>query len=358
LAPSGDTAQKPDRTPSGDGQDKLKKTVAELEKAALEEKPDPAALLAMVQQLQKLLEQLPGKTTGTDGERQKLRQAMKALEGKLKSLPESVPLGKTEKQALDKLVGDFRLALQKGKQPLPFRTVMRASGTDRMATRQDLTAASSGQAERVPAEPVRGRRLGQAQPATAQTAPSKTVSVETHTAVRQVHDSFGQRTASGQPQGTPVSFASLQGAGKARGTKSAAEVKQVFSQIVERARITHKSGMSEMRLQLNPKSLGKVGMRLVLQDGAVTARLSVANSEIRELIAHNLDSLQRELREAGINLANLDLTNQGGNELFRRQIAETGEQFVRAAAPVAETVRETPVPARRSRHEGNVDVVA
>ncbi len=44
LAPSGDTAHKPDRTPSGDGQDKLKKTVAGVEKAALEEKPDPAAL--------------------------------------------------------------------------------------------------------------------------------------------------------------------------------------------------------------------------------------------------------------------------------------------------------------------------
>jgi hypothetical protein len=61
----------------------------------------------MVQQLQKLLEQLPRQTTGTDGVRQKLRQAMKALEGKLKSLPESVPLGKPKSRRWTSMVGDF-----------------------------------------------------------------------------------------------------------------------------------------------------------------------------------------------------------------------------------------------------------
>lgn len=356
LDRSADSGQKPEKAGAHDGQEKVKKALADLEKAAAEENPDPALLLGLLQQLQKVLPRETRQGNTQSGQDTRLQQALKALEVKLQALPDNAPLGKAEKLELEKLVSRFKLALQEGKQSGRGQVIAMAAGADKAIPRQELAVA--GHVERKSGEVQRGKTGPETRVLTDGNAPSKTVKLETETAVRNVRDATGQRNISRDDQGNHVTFTSLQQTERKKGAVLPPDAKQVFSQIVERARITHKSGMSEMRLQLNPKSLGKVGMRLVLQDGAVSARLSVANTEVRELISRNLESLQRELREAGINLAHLDLTNQGGGERFQRQIAESGERIALHSGPVAEPVREIPAPARRLRHEGSVDVVA
>lgn len=90
--------------------------------------------------------------------------------------------------------------------------------------------------------------------------------------------------------------------------------KKIFNQIVEHAKVTMKSGMKEMKVQLNPKILGKIGIKLSLKDGQMTAQLDVANSALRSLLKDNLSVLESQLRESGLNLVSLDVSSHGGNQ--------------------------------------------
>jgi len=141
---------------------------------------------------------------------------------------------------------------------------------------------------------------------------------------------------------------------------ASADSRKIFSQIVERAKVTHRSGMSEMKLQLKPKALGRVRMKLTLKNGAVTARLTVANSEVREMLAKKLDMLGQELREAGINLKDLDISRYGQGGHYRGDGApDRGtDPLFGIMGSAASTASQQPGASTAQVHAGDVDILA
>ncbi|MEW5813896.1 MAG: flagellar hook-length control protein FliK [Spirochaetota bacterium] len=68
----------------------------------------------------------------------------------------------------------------------------------------------------------------------------------------------------------------------------------------------------EIRLVLRPEKLGKVSIRLNLNDNNIAGRIIVENNNVKEVFEHNLDSLYRALRENGFETSGLKVSI--GNE--------------------------------------------
>lgn len=144
----------------------------------------------------------------------------------------------------------------------------------------------------------------------------------------------------------------------------------VFDQVVQRATITHRSGMSEMKLHLNPKKLGRIAMKLVIKDGQLSGTLQAASESVRQLLKSNLGLLQQELRDAGMNLEQLVISDEkrhglpwGGESrqgTDRDSSSQNPEHGFRNPA-VTGTVPEIAVPVAErsgSGHAGNINLVA
>ncbi len=67
---------------------------------------------------------------------------------------------------------------------------------------------------------------------------------------------------------------------------------QVFEQIVDRFTVQLRGASSEMEMLLYPEELGRVQLKLIQEDGVLTARFIVENMQIKELIEQNLSQFR------------------------------------------------------------------
>ena len=85
-------------------------------------------------------------------------------------------------------------------------------------------------------------------------------------------------------------------------------------------------GKGEIRLVLQPERLGKVRIRLDMDDNHVAARILVENNSIRQVFEQNIDHLARMFREGGFMADSLDVFVQGDG-------SETGSHERRGGVP-------------------------
>lgn len=96
--------------------------------------------------------------------------------------------------------------------------------------------------------------------------------------------------------------------------------REIVRQVVERASLTVKSGMTEMHVQLNPRDMGRIGMHFSLSaDGEMTARLVASNDNVRQYLQDNLASFSRDLADAGVSLARIEVAVDNGRREFGRE---------------------------------------
>jgi hypothetical protein len=133
---------------------------------------------------------------------------------------------------------------------------------------------------------------------------------------------------------------------------------QIIQQIVEHARVTIKSGMSEMHLTLNPRNMGRIGMHFsVGADGEIFARLSASNDAVRQYLQENLSNFSRDLADAGVSVAHLEVSDNGTRRQFMdgrapdEGKADEGSANTAAAKQAAEQ-------AAVQQHDGLLDVQA
>ena len=87
----------------------------------------------------------------------------------------------------------------------------------------------------------------------------------------------------------------------------------VNNKIVKQSSIILKNGDSgEIKLILKPEALGKVRIRLSLNDNRVAGQIIVENAAVKEIFEQNLQSLERAFKENGFDTAALNVS-VGGN---------------------------------------------
>lgn len=86
--------------------------------------------------------------------------------------------------------------------------------------------------------------------------------------------------------------------------------KHVMNQIVQGTRMSVQltDQGSELLINLNPKNLGNVALKMAFDKGNLIAQIQVENQTVKGIIESNLDQLKNALKESGYNIGDLDVS--------------------------------------------------
>ena len=80
---------------------------------------------------------------------------------------------------------------------------------------------------------------------------------------------------------------------------------QLFGQIVENAKLMLAGNHSEMEMNLKPEHLGKLQLKVTIENQVVTASFVAESQQVKEIIETNLGQLRDHLRESGLKVDQL-----------------------------------------------------
>lgn len=99
--------------------------------------------------------------------------------------------------------------------------------------------------------------------------------------------------------------------------------REVLEQIVQKAELLLKSNASEMKIDLKPEFLGKMTIRIAVEEGVLTARFTAESQQVRQMLEANMSSLRQTLEAQGVRVekteVNVYLDNHGNGEPNGRQ---------------------------------------
>lgn len=152
---------------------------------------------------------------------------------------------------------------------------------------------------------------------------------------------------------------------QASGSTEVASVnkEQLFSQIVEQAKVMVNNGGSEMEVNLKPEHLGRLQLKVTIENEVVTAKFVAESQQVKEIIESNLGQLRRSLQENGIQVDTIMVSvgYQQSNESFE-QAAYNREGLKDFSGEIgrANDGRETKVEKsnRPVEHDGLIDLIA
>ena len=131
-------------------------------------------------------------------------------------------------------------------------------------------------------------------------------------------------SGSGNSGGTREIFTSVESTSFSSNL-SETNTEQIMKQIVDQIKITLKPEMTIMEMELNPASLGKVGVQIEARNGAVTAQFTAQNEAVKAAIESQMTLLKDSMSEQGIKVDAVEVTiashefernlqqNEGGN---------------------------------------------
>ncbi len=87
----------------------------------------------------------------------------------------------------------------------------------------------------------------------------------------------------------------------------------VIRQLSEKISTAVRQGSNEVRVQLRPESLGEVRVAIKVEGDVVTARITVENQQVKQIVESNLQHLRDSLSEHNLSTANVsvDIGNNG-----------------------------------------------
>jgi len=99
----------------------------------------------------------------------------------------------------------------------------------------------------------------------------------------------------------------------------------VMNQITERLQTAIRSGLTEIRVQLRPESLGEVKLQIRVEGDVVFARIHVESQQVKQIVETNLQSLKESLLQQHLTCGSLEVSV--GNEGWEKGSAEMQERM-------------------------------
>lgn len=100
------------------------------------------------------------------------------------------------------------------------------------------------------------------------------------------------------------------------------EAKQFINQIAQKAGGFLSKDRNEMSIQLTPENLGKISIKIGLNEGSLTGKIYAENYAVKEIIETNLNQLRDSLEEQGLNIAGLEVHIGDNPQNFNRSLYE------------------------------------
>ncbi len=112
---------------------------------------------------------------------------------------------------------------------------------------------------------------------------------------------------------------------------------EILKQVTEQIRSQRSEDMSSLEMVLHPASLGSVAVRLVSQDGQVSAMFTAQNEAVRDALAGQLAILRENLEQAGVKVEAVDVTV--GSHAFEQNLEQGNDGQSEAEAQEQERLR-------------------
>ena len=140
----------------------------------------------------------------------------------------------------------------------------------------------------------------------------------------------------------------------------------LFAQIVEKAKVSLNRGNGEMEVNLKPDHLGKLHLKVSVENQLVTAKFVAESQQVKEIIETNLNQLRRDLQDNGIQVDQLMVSvgghhNDGGfQNASHNSSGFTGQQNNSRAASQEMPFKsaENQVQSRNSHSQTAIDLIA
>lgn len=97
-------------------------------------------------------------------------------------------------------------------------------------------------------------------------------------------------------------------------SKEQVDAKDLIQQIVQKAEVMLKSEVSEMRMQLKPEFLGKMLIKVTVEEGNVITKIITENQQVKQMLEANLNSLRQSLEASGIKVEKTEVSVQLFND--------------------------------------------
>lgn len=81
----------------------------------------------------------------------------------------------------------------------------------------------------------------------------------------------------------------------------------IVNQVIKKADIILREGHSEMIMKLEPESLGKLNLKIVVENGLTTAKFIAESQQVKEIIESSFNQLKDALQEKGIAVQNFSV---------------------------------------------------
>ncbi|MEW6482784.1 MAG: flagellar hook-length control protein FliK [bacterium] len=83
-------------------------------------------------------------------------------------------------------------------------------------------------------------------------------------------------------------------------------------EIVQRADLELKEAQTEMNIILKPEFLGKLNMKLTMNEGILDTKFTVGNPHLKELIETNLNNLRETFSQLEVEIGNIEVSIENG----------------------------------------------
>lgn len=90
--------------------------------------------------------------------------------------------------------------------------------------------------------------------------------------------------------------------------------KDIIQQIVKKAEVMFKSQLAEMKVHLKPDFLGRMLIRVAVEDGVVVAKIITENQHVKQILEANLNSLRQNLEANGLKVEKTEVSVQLFND--------------------------------------------
>lgn len=82
--------------------------------------------------------------------------------------------------------------------------------------------------------------------------------------------------------------------------KAPADAKDLVDQLVKKMEVLQRQNLSEMKIQLKPEILGKMTIKIMVEEGVVTARFITDNHQVKQILEANMANLKQNLEASGL----------------------------------------------------------
>jgi hypothetical protein len=93
----------------------------------------------------------------------------------------------------------------------------------------------------------------------------------------------------------------------------------ILEQWIQKAKMTLDGAKSEMELELSPEHLGKLSMKLVTEEGKLTAKILTENPGVKQVLENNVSILKDSLEQVGVKVESFTVDVGSQNREDRKE---------------------------------------